>query len=132
MRNTLFAAVAALALGAASLVPAYAEGEGNGNPFPGPSVALSAQHQAFHGQYASRDVGSAQYPNVTGRPGTNLRGLAEDELLPEQGQNRIVQTANSLPRGFEDGTVEFTQAQSVHNWMVAHNQAAPSSSYASR
>ena len=127
--RTLFAAVAALALGAAS-VPAYAEG--NFEPFPGPSVALTTQHSAFQSQYATRDVGSAQYPNVTGRPGTNLSGLAQDELLPEQGQNRIVQTANSLPRGFEEGTVEYTEAQSVHNWIVAHNQAAPSSSYASR
>ena len=132
MRTTLFAAVAALALGAASVVPAYAEGEGNFEPFPGPSVALATQHPAFQSQYAARDVGSAQYPNMTGRPGTNLRGLAEDELLPEQAQNQIVQTANSLPRGFEDGTVAYTQAMSVHNWMVAHNQVAPSTGYASR
>ena len=132
MKTTLLATAAVLAFGVASLAPAYAEGEGNGEPFPGPSVQLTTRPTTFQNQYAARDVGAAQYPNVTGRPGTDLPGLAQNEVLPAQGNETIVQTANSLPRGFEDGTVAYAQAQSVHNWMVAHNQVAATSSYASR
>jgi len=31
-----------------------------------------------------------------------------------------VQTANSLPASFEEGTVAYAQANQVRNWMLAH------------
>jgi hypothetical protein len=121
---TLFAA-ALLSLGAAAATPAFA-GEGNGNPFPAASFDVTRlPHQM------ARDVGQNQYPDVVGRPGSNLTALANDQVLPAPGNNQPVQTANSLPRGFEQGTVTYAQAMSVRNWMVAHNEAAPAN-YAAR
>jgi len=35
-----------------------------------------------------------------------------------------VQTANSLPPGFENGTVAYTQSRLAQHWMLAH-QSAP-------
>ena len=128
MRKMILAAVAVFGLGAATKAPAFAEGEGNGEPFPGASFAVSAGAMpAYANRYAQRDVGSEQYPSTVGRPGTNLSALANDQVLPAQSNEAVVQTANSLPRGFEDGTVAYAQAQSINAWMVAHNQAAPSS-----
>ncbi len=117
MKHTLLAAVALLGLG---LAPAFA-GEGNGNPFP---------NQVDIGTRLARpalglDTGSAQYPDVTGRPGSNLSRLAGD-VLPTNGSEGPVQTANSLPRGFEEGTVQYAQAKSMNDWMVAHNQVEQS------
>jgi hypothetical protein len=121
---TLLAAAALLSIGAAA-TPAFA-GEGNGNPFPAASFSTTrVPHQV------ARDVGQSQYPNVIGRPGSNLTALANDQVLPAPGNNQPVQTANSLPRGFEQGTVTYAQAISVQNWMVAHNQGVPAS-YAAR
>ena len=128
MRKMILAAVAAFSLGAATMAPAFAEGEGNGDPFPGANVGVTNLAGPTYGnRYGQRDVGSKQYPSTVGRPGTDLSGLANNEVLPAQSNEAPVQTANSLPRGFEDGTVAYAQAQSMNAWMVAHNQAAPSS-----
>ncbi len=114
--KTILAAVALLGL---SLAPALAA-EGNGEPFP--NNVTSAGTRIIR-QAQAADVGSAQYPNVVGRPGSNLPLLAGD-VLPTNGSEGVVQTANSLPRGFEEGTVTYAQAQSVNRWMLAHNQGA--------
>ena len=125
--KTMILAAAILSLGAATFAPAYAEGEGNGEPFP-VSIALGQNAPSTYTYgYGHRDVGSAQYPDVTGNPGSNLSALANNDVLPAQSNEAIVQTANSLPRGFEDGTVAYAQAKSINAWMVAHNKASPSS-----
>ena len=31
-----------------------------------------------------------------------------------------MQTANSLPAHFDEGTVAYAQANRIHNWMLAH------------
>ena len=122
MKTTLLAAAAVLSLGMASLAPAFAEGEGNGEPFPGPSVTLAQNAgPAYSYGYGHRDVGSAQYPDVAGNPGTHLTALGHAPVLPAQSNEAPIQTANSLPRGFEDGTVAYAQAQSMNAWVVAHN-----------
>ena len=131
MTKTILAAAALFSLGMATLAPAFAA-EGNGEPFPGANFAVTRlAHPAYTNGYAQRDVGSAQYPSTVGRPGSNLSTLANNEVLPAEGNEAVVQTANSLPRGFEEGTVAYAQAQSMNNWMVAHNGAA-SSSFAAR
>ena len=112
--KTLILAAAILGLGVAA--PAFA-GEGQGDPFAYSTTAgtrLIRQAQA-------PDVGSAQYPNIVGRPGSNLPRLA-GAILPTDGNEGVVQTANSLPRGAEEGTVTYAQAQSVNRWMMAHAQ----------
>lgn len=112
MKTMILAAIVASSLG---LAPAMA-GEGNGEPFPNYASATS---------YATRtapqvaDTGSSAYPNVAGRPGSDLPRLAGD-VLPSNGSEGAVQTANSLPAHFEEGTVAYAQATSIHNWMVAH------------
>ena len=85
------AAVAALAL------PAVAA-EGNGEPFPnylsGSTTTTTLSQRA--------DVGSQAYPDVTGRPGSSI-SVASVGIVPETGSEQPIQTANSLPRGFERG-----------------------------
>lgn len=98
MKTTLIAA-ALLTLGA---LPALA-GEGTGDIFalrtPGVSTAVVAE---------APDTGSAQYPNVAGRPGSFL-GVFASNLVPETGSEAPVQTANSLPRGAEQGNLAYVQ-----------------------
>jgi hypothetical protein len=105
------------------LAPALAA-EGNGEPFPshaGALAALSVPRVA--------DTGSAAYPDPAGRPGSDLPRLAGD-VLPATGSEGLVQTANSLPRHFEEGTVAYAQASRVHSWMLAH-AGRPALAYAS-
>ena len=40
----------------------------------------------------------------------------DNSTLPENGQNGPVESANSLPRGFENGTAAYMTAQSVNRW----------------
>jgi len=113
MMKTTFLTVAAL-FGLA-LAPAMA-GEGNGNPFPSSFGALTVTRSLP--QVA--DTESQAYPDVTGRPGSDLPSLMA-EVLPTDGSEGAVQTANSLPRGAEEGTVVYAQARSVSTWMLAHS-----------
>ena len=107
MKTTLLAA-ALLALAA----PAFA-GEGNGDPFPfaAPGVTVAAGTQVA-------DVGSEALPSFAGKPGSHLNVLA-DGSLPGTGSEALVQTANSLPRGFEVGTAASAYAQSVNRYFAA-------------
>lgn len=93
MKIYLLAALAATALA----LPAFAA-EGNGEPFPnysafGTTTVVSQQRA---------DVGSNAYPDVVGRPGSALN-LFAGGVVPDTGTEQPTQTANSLPRGFEDG-----------------------------
>ena len=82
--------VIALSIAALSLATtAFAEGEGSGQPG-------LAQSQAYF----------TQQPVVT----------FDNTVLPSLSHSGAVQTANSLPRGFENGTVEFTQAQLLNRY----------------
>ena len=113
MKTTLLAAAAVFGL---LLAPAFA-GEGNGDPFPGNYGTMTTTQSLP--QVA--DTGSQAYPDLTGRPGSDLPSL-QAEVLPSNGNGEgAVQTANSLPRGAEEGTVAYAQARSVHVWMLAHS-----------
>jgi hypothetical protein len=114
MKHLFLAVSLALSLG---IAPAIA-GEGTGEPFPNTATSFTARSDAATQRYA--DTGSSAYPSTVGRPGSNLPSLAGD-LLPTNGSNAPVQTANSLPAHFEEGTVAYAQATSVRNWMVAHD-----------
>ena len=99
MKTTLIAAAALLAL---SALPAAA-GEGTGDIFalrtPGVTTGVVAE---------APDTGSAQYPVVAGRPGSFL-GVFASNIVPETGSEASVQTANSLPRGAEQGNLAYVQ-----------------------
>ncbi len=61
-----------------------------------------------------RDTGSQGY-----EPGNDrVHAVFDNTTLPAVGSQGAVQTANSLPKGFEDGTVTFMQAQSVDRWFA--------------
>lgn len=124
MKTVLMTALAVLSLG---LAPAFGA-EGNGEPFPYSAPTSATRSTVMAPQFA--DVGSAAYPNVTGLPGTDLPRLAGD-VLPTNGSESEVQTANSLPRGFEEGTVAYAQANQIRTWMLAHAPRATSPAYAS-
>ena len=150
MKTIFLAAAVAASLG---IAPAFA-GEGNGNPFPFSAQGLNAAPQRF------ADTGSQAYPNVAGRPGADLRtpdgGLQQfadtgsqaypdvsgrvgsdlprlaGDVLPTNGSQGAVQTANSLPTRFEEGTVAYAQATRVRNWMVARAQRSAEFAAAAR
>lgn len=97
--KTILLALAAVTLAAA---PSFA-GEGNGEPFAYRTPGATT----YVGQQAT-DVGSAAYPDVTGRPGTNLM-VATADLVPQGGSEAPVQTVNSLPVGAAQGAVAYVQ-----------------------
>ncbi len=88
--------------------------EGNGDPF-----ADRTPHSVIANQVV-RDTGSESTP--TYGPGATV--LTQGDVLPTNGSNAIVQSANSLPSGFENGTVAYAEARSVQRWVLAH-QAVP-------
>ncbi len=110
MKTILLAAIAVTALA----LPAFA-GEGNGEPFPnytnGVTTTVTSQRA---------DVGSAAYPNVVGRPGSALVQFAGD-IVPDTGSEQPIQTANSLPRGFERGLPVYAHLQPAQPTFVAGN-----------
>ncbi len=123
MKHLFLAAAVAFSLG---IAPAIA-GEGTGEPFPNTASSFTARSDAATQRYA--DTGSNAFPSTAGRPGSNLPSLAGD-VLPTNGSNGPIQTANSLPAHFEEGTVAYAQATSIRNWMVAHD-ARKAATYAS-
>lgn len=114
MKLKIITAVALLGL---SLAPAFA-GEGNGEPFRNNAGTLGT-HAAL-AEPAFADTGSAAFPSFAGRPGSNLTQFAGD-ILPANGSEAAVQTANSLPAGAEQGTVAYAQANQVRDWVLAHS-----------
>lgn len=117
MKNLLSAVAVVLAIG---LAPAMAA-EGNGDPFPNNAGDFTTRTASRTSGPVYADTGSNAYPTQPGRPGSDLPSLAGD-VLPTNGSQGIVQTANSLPAGFENGTVAYAQANSIHAWMLAHSQ----------
>jgi hypothetical protein len=96
--------------------------EGNSEPFPN----HASTGQVVANQIVS-DTGSQASPSF----GPGVIALTQGDMLPANGSNGIVQTANSLPPGFEEVTVAYTQARSVQKWMLAH-QGSPAAGPAFR
>ncbi len=116
MKTTLLAA-AALSLITATTARA---GEGNGEPFPfhAPGVTTYVPFATY-----AADTGSAAYPDLAGRS-SQVVTAGNSDLLPTVGSEGAVQTANSLPHGFEDGTVALGQAQSVQRYLAQQQAVA--------
>ncbi len=107
-------AVAAIAF---SLVAgrAFAEGEGNGEPF-----ALNADAATSTGRAFVAETGSGAYPDLTGN---RVRPSSLGLLEPASGSEAPVQTANSMPRGFENGTVAAAQASRMNRRFASKSKA---------
>ena len=112
-KSLLVAALLALMTGAAQA------GEGNGDPFPNTAARSLVADQVLS------DTGSESTP--TYGPGVTV--VTQGDVLPTDGSEGIVQTANSLPVGSEEGTVAYAQAQSMQRWAQAH-QAVPATQLA--
>jgi hypothetical protein len=113
MKVTLLVAAAAFSM---ITVAGHAESEGAGNPFP---FSVPGVTTATARAYA--DTGSANYPDLSGRP-AQVATAGDLEAQPVNGSEGVVQTAASLPRGFSNGTVSHTQAQSVARFVAGREE----------
>lgn len=115
MKNVLLAAAAALMITAAGDA-AVAE---SNNP-----AAVETPQPArpvFGGSVAGG--GSEAYPAFAAASSVLVTAGVE-AVLPANGSEGAVQSAASLPRGFSDGTVAFTEVQSVRRYL-AERDARP-------
>ena len=104
MKTMLLAAMSAVVLIAAA---AHAESEGAGDPF-----AFRAPGTTTVGQRTYADTGSASYPNLIGGRSKPVAAGSLNEVSVT-GSEATIQTANSLPRGFAEGTAAYIQNRSV-------------------
>lgn len=109
MKITLIAAIAALALGAAASAQA---GEANNEPFPVPGAGA----YVLANPATVADTGSQAFPAFAGQGGM---AVAASETIQPNSSQAEVESANSLPRGFAEGTVAYAQAQSVRHYLEA-------------
>ena len=110
MKTILLATLAATALA----LPALA-GEGRGEPFPLYDTGTTTAARSLH-----TDAGSNAYPSVVGRPGSGLNLYAAG-VVPSTGSEQPVQTANSLPRGFERGLPVYAQRLPTRSKVAVEN-----------
>ena len=106
----IIAGVAGLSL---ATLPAFA-GEGAGDPFPfrAPGVVTVT-------------TGRADLPGANTDPypfhaiGTLITAPMSEQSLPTNGAEGTVQTANSLPLGFEKGTAAYARVASAQKYRAA-------------
>ena len=110
--HSIVVRVAAAALGLAFIGQAHAEGEGNGDPFPHRAPA-----RIYQGAAIVADTGSQPYPTITGQ---SVFSPVATQIAAASGNEAPVQSLNSLPSGFEEGTVTFAQQRSVERWASGH------------
>ena len=107
MKKIVIAAVSALAL--SGIVQARAESNGLA------AVERPATTGTILSSPALADTGSENYQGFAGPSVPVMSG----QVLPSNGSEGIVQTANSLPAGFMIGTPEYQYAQSVQRYFAA-------------
>jgi hypothetical protein len=106
MNKMLIAAVSALAL--AGIGQARAESNGLS------AVEQPATTGAILSAPPLRDSGSETYQGLGGPSVPIVSG----QVLPPNGSEGIVQSANSAPPGFMNGTPEYAYAQSVQRYFA--------------
>ena len=89
----------ALAILSLTASPALAENEGNGNPF-----AYTAEPQVSSGSAFVNETWSQSHPQFTGNA-TQVSSMAR--LLPSNGNETPVMTADTLPVRAADGMVAY-------------------------
>jgi hypothetical protein len=114
MKTMLAAAATMLSLSAvAALAAPTPQYNVVGNPFP----FRTAMTEVVAAPPAI-DTGSDHYQSSA--PG-HAAPVVDGQVLPTNGSNGIVQTANSLPLGFERGTVTYTQDKTVDRHLQAES-----------
>ena len=111
--NKLFhAAVTALLLTGG---PVLAECEGGREPFPIVPTMLATNGHPF-----VSDGGTAAYPALTGQV---IQSSTFAALEPSYGTEEMVQTATSLPTGFDQGSIALAQARNqTRSWAAQGRQ----------
>lgn len=114
-------------------------GEGNGNPFPfsrGQAIAdVPTNVIQMTGQTPMMTkMPPNSVPNGNSAMAAAIRQYASvpvtfGDVLPTAGSQAPVQTANSLPRNFEDGTVPYEQAQSVQRYLAQQSAGQSQRAY---
>jgi hypothetical protein len=104
----LVAAVSLLALSGLRNVHAESNGLALVEQPAGAALVLSAP--------ALADVGSESYPDFVS---AHAVPVTAGQVLPPNGSEGVVQTANSLPAGFAVGTPAYNYAQSVQRYFAA-------------
>ena len=119
MKTTLLAAAAAFSLVAATGQAASGGGGRFGDPFPfrAPGVTVAVNPSAY------ADTGSIAYPDLAGRP-SQVVTLGGSNGVPMTGSQGGVETANSLPRGFQEGTIAYAQERSVQRYLAQQTTRA--------
>ena len=131
MKCILFTAVAAFSLAGA---PAFA-GEGNYDPFPlGGDPLVGSVPTRVTEQAGKTPQNTKNPPNATpgGMKNAPWRGVwpfrdvpvTTGAVLPSNSSNGVVQTANSLPRGWAEGTPAYEYARSVSRHFAAQARLA--------
>jgi len=105
--KTLLSVVAALAVVAGSTAAFADSGDA-----PQPQWPLTPQIETITAAPLARDVGSETQPVFAGQPAEIAQNT--DGLLPTNGNEGMVQSANSAPPGFYDGTLPMLTAQAAH------------------
>ena len=118
MKTTLLAAAAALSLVAATAQAASGGGGRFGDPFPAQTPGITVVSPS-----AYADTGSMAYPNLAGRP-SQVVTVGGPNGVPMTGSQAGVETANSLPRGFQEGTVAYAQERSVQRYLAQQTTRA--------
>ena len=114
--------IIAVTVAALSLATTAFAGEGQTRDqlvSPTPAYGAYAPSYGAGASLPGVQTGSEQYQGYT--PGQPVIAF-NNATLPANGQNGPVQTANSLPRGFEDGTPTYMEAQSVNRWFAMQAQ----------
>ena len=121
MKTILRAAVAALSLAAATAARAQDPSLDTGSmAYPTPRSTGEFRRPAPTGI----ETGSAAYPDLSDRPSWVVTAGGPGGV-PMTGSQAGVETANSLPRGFQDGTVAYAQARSVQRYFAAQQANLP-------
>jgi hypothetical protein len=107
MNKTFIAAASLLAL--SGLLQAHAESNGLAAVEQPPTTGSILSSPALV------QTGSETYQGLTGPSVPVMSG----QVLPSNGSEGAVQTANSLPPGFTLGTPEYNYAQSVQRYFAA-------------
>ena len=114
MMTRILAAAAALTVASGA---AFAADLPNQDPFRNWQAGRAVQ-----GTLSFADPGSAQYPDPAGFP---TFSPVAPLPLPAPGSERIVESANSLPRGFERGMPGYSQALSMRQGMERAGGGVP-------
>ncbi|HME27115.1 MAG TPA: hypothetical protein VKI44_38305 [Acetobacteraceae bacterium] len=110
--KALLSVAGALAIVACSTAAFADSGDGPQFALPQPVPATGPATTVMTAAPLATDVGNERPAVFAGQPAEIAQNT--DGLLPTNGNEGMVQSANSAPRGFYDGTLPMLTAQAAH------------------